>query len=112
MPISASPTANRLLSKVKLATGFELQLRNSANDLIVASHRSPQSQLCLQWRPDGEALSFLARRNQSSPVLSLHVWLLNHPGGRFSPMMHLSDEMLQNLIRHKATREEAAPLAP
>jgi len=32
----------------------------------------------------------------------LHVWLFDHPGGRFSAMMHLSDDDLQELIRQQA----------
>ena len=37
----------------------------------------------------------------------LHVWLFDHPGGRFASMMHLSDEDLQELIG-----EKAAPATP
>ena len=32
----------------------------------------------------------------------LHVWLFDHPHGRFSAMMHLSDETVEELIRQKA----------
>ena len=28
----------------------------------------------------------------------LHVWLLDHPAGRFSPMMHLDDAMVEELL--------------
>jgi hypothetical protein len=37
----------------------------------------------------------------------LHVWLFDHSAGRFSAMMHLSDEMVDELIRQ--TGEEPAP---
>ena len=36
----------------------------------------------------------------------LHVWLLDHPAGRFSPMMHLDDATLQELIRQESAERD------
>jgi hypothetical protein len=42
----------------------------------------------------------------------LHVWLIDHPAGRFSPMMHLDDDTLQRLIKQKAAKQKAAKQLP
>jgi hypothetical protein len=32
----------------------------------------------------------------------LHVWLFDHPAGRFSSMMHLSDATVKEMIRQRS----------
>jgi hypothetical protein len=45
---------------------------------------------------DGDVVSF------RSPEM-IHVWLFDHPGGRFSSMMHLSDDTKEVMFREAST---------
>lgn len=57
-PVSISPTGEHLLLKTRHRLDFEIFVVHRFTRKIVASDRSPDTQLSMTWRPDGQAIVF------------------------------------------------------
>ncbi|MBL9168788.1 MAG: prolyl oligopeptidase family serine peptidase [Verrucomicrobiales bacterium] len=61
-PVSLSPDGKRILVKTRHEKDFEISILDRVSGLVVASDRSPDTQLSLTWHPDSEAIAFQEAR--------------------------------------------------
>lgn len=58
MPVSVSPDGSRVLVKTRDVSDFEIAVLDRQSGAVLNRTRSPDTQLSLTWRPDGQAIAF------------------------------------------------------
>ena|SRR5437879_3933639 len=79
MPVSASPAGELLLLKSRHKHDFEIFVVDKTSQKMVASDRSPDTQLSLTWRPDGQAIAFQESRGGNRKY---HLYLFDVRTGK------------------------------